>query len=290
MYLNMIRRALAQLNYFFLALGRRWTFIFSVLLLLVLGWGDYATGFEISFSFFYLIPISIVTWYIGIRSGYFMTASGVLLWVVSNLLAGDTYSSEWIRFFNTAVRLVVFMMIASLLNELRTALQTEHEIARIDYLTGAYNSREFHEQLRFEIKRASRLHYPISLAYIDLDNFKRVNDVYGHSVGDMHLKRIAEIIGTTIRKTDIFARLGGDEFALLLPNVGGEHAKQVFEKIERAVLQGLAELHSPITLSAGVVTFKSTPDNVNDMLRKADALMYEAKKSGKAKAMYFVVE
>lgn len=286
----MIRRTLAQLNYFFLALGKRRIFIFSALLLLVLGWGDYATGFEISFSFFYLIPISIVTWYIGIRSGYFMTMCGLLIWVVSNLLAGETYSSEWIRFFNTAVRLVVFMMIASLIHELRTALQKEHESARTDYLTGVFNSREFHEQLEIEIKRASRLHYPISLAYIDLDNFKRVNDAYGHSTGDVQLKRIAEIIGTTIRKTDIFARLGGDEFALLLPNLDSEHAKLVFQKVERAVLQGLAELNSPITLSAGVVTFKSTPKNVDDMLRKADALMYEAKNSGKAKAMYFVVE
>lgn len=286
----MIRRTLAQLNYFFLALGKRRIFIFSALLLLVLGWGDYATGFEISFSFFYLIPISIVTWYIGIRSGYLMTMCGLLIWVVSNLLAGETYSSEWIRFFNTAVRLVVFMMIASLIHELRTALQKEHESARTDYLTGVFNSREFHEQLEIEIKRASRLHYPISLAYIDLDNFKRVNDAYGHSTGDVQLKRIAEIIGTTIRKTDIFARLGGDEFALLLPNLDSEHAKLVYQKVERAVLQGLAELNSPITLSAGVVTFKSTPKNVDDMLRKADALMYEAKNSGKAKAMYFVVE
>lgn len=286
----MIRRAFAQLNHFFLALGRRRVFIFATVLLLILGWGDYATGFEISFSFFYLIPISIVTWYIGIRSGYFMTMCGVLIWVFSNLLAGETYSSEWIRFFNTAVRLVVFMMIASLIHELRTALQKEHEIARTDYLTGVFNGREFHEQLALEIKRASRLQYPISLAYIDLDNFKRVNDAHGHSVGDVHLKRVAQVINATIRKTDVFARLGGDEFALLLPNLDSEHARSVFQKIEQAVLQGLAELDSPITLSAGVVTFKSAPENVDDMLRKADALMYEAKNSGKAKAMYFVVE
>lgn len=286
----MIRRAFAPFNHFFLALGRRRVFIFATVVLLALAWGDYVTGFEISFSFFYLIPISIATWYVGIRSGYFMTISGVVMWLITNFMAGETYSSEWIRFFNAAIRLAVFMMIAGLLNELRDALQKEHEIAHTDYLTGAFNSREFHEQLAFEIKRARRLQYPISLAYIDLDNFKRVNDAYGHSTGDIQLKRVAQIMSATIRKTDVFARLGGDEFALLLPNLDSEHAKLVFHKIEQAVLQGLAELHSPITLSAGVVTFKSTPDNVDDMLRKADALMYEAKHSGKARAMYFVVE
>lgn len=286
----MIRFALAKLNKFFLALGKRGVFIFASLLLLGLGWGDYVTGFEVTFSFFYLIPISIVTWYVGIRSGYFMTISGVLMWLSTNLMAGETFTSEWIRFFNTAVRLVVFMLIASLIHELKTALQTERKIAHTDHLTGVFNSLEFHEQLAFEIQRASRLHYPISLAYIDLDNFKHVNDAHGHSAGDLHLKRVAQVISATIRKTDIFARLGGDEFALLLPNLDGEHARLVFQKVERAVQLGLAELQSPITLSAGVVTFMSAPENVDDMLRQADVLMYEAKNSGKAKAMYFVVE
>lgn len=286
----MTRRAIVWLNRFFILLGKRGAFVFAGMLLLVLGWVDYLTGFEISFSFFYLIPISIVTWYIDIRSGYFMTISGVLMWLITNLMAGETFSNEWIRFYNAGVRLVVFMMIASLLHELKTALQMEHKIAHTDHLTGVFNSLEFHEQLAFEIKRASRMHYPISLAYIDLDNFKRVNDAHGHSAGDLHLKRVAQVISATIRKTDVFARLGGDEFVLLLPNMDSENARLVFQKIEQAVMQGLAELQSPITLSAGVVTFMSAPENVDDMLRKADALMYEAKNSGKAKAVYFVVK
>jgi diguanylate cyclase (GGDEF)-like protein len=286
----MIRFALAQLNKFFLALGKRRVFMFAGLLLLVLGWGDYVTGFEISFSFFYLIPISIVTWYIGIRSGYLLTLVGMLIWVFSNRLAGETYSSEWIRFFNTIVRLVVFMMIANLLHELRTILQTEHKIAHTDHLTGVFNSRKFHEQLALEIKRASRLRYPITLVYIDLDNFKSVNDQHGHSMGDFQLRNVAQVVSATIRKTDIFARLGGDEFALLLPNVDSEHCRRVYQKIESAVMKELAVLHSPITLSAGVITFKQVPDNVDDMIHQADGLMYEAKNSGKAKAVYFVVE
>jgi diguanylate cyclase (GGDEF)-like protein len=286
----MTQRAIVWLNRFFILLGKRGAFVFAGMLLLVLGWVDYLTGFEISFSFFYLIPISIVTWYIDIRSGYFMTISGVLMWLITNLVAGETFSNEWIRFYNAGVRLVVFLLFANLLHELKTALQKEHEIAHTDHLTGVFNSLEFHEQLAFEIKRASRMHYPISLAYIDLDNFKRVNDAHGHSAGDLHLKRVAQVISATIRKTDVFARLGGDEFVLLLPNMDSENARLVFQKIELAVMQGLAELQSPITLSAGVVTFMSAPENVDDMLRKADALMYEAKNSGKAKAVYFVVK
>lgn len=285
-----MRRFLYAFFSLFALLGRVGNLALSVLLVIALGWLDYVTGFEISFSFFYLIPISLITWYVGIREGILFTIIGVLTWLISNWLAGDTYSNEWIRLFNAGVRLTVFSMIAFLLYELKLAIHTERVLARTDFLTGVFNRREFTEQLSLEINRAERLHYPVTFAYIDLDNFKTLNDEKGHSAGDGQLRLIAQTITQVIRKTDLFARLGGDEFGLFLPNVDQVNAKIAIEKVSKAVVHELRLLNSPITLSIGVVTFHTPPDNVDKILNKADALMYQAKQAGKQHAVYFEVK
>lgn len=267
-------------------LGKGGIFAIGILLIGLIGWLDYITGFEITFSFFYLISITLVTWYVGLRAGVGMTFVGVLFWLISNWIAGETYSNEWIRLFNAGVRLTVFSLIAYLLHELKTIYRKEHVLARTDFLTGAFNRREFAQQLELEIERARRLGYPISLAYIDLDNFKVINDNEGHRAGDAQLRLIAHTILHTIRKTDVFARLGGDEFGLILPNVNQADAKYVLEKIENAVMQELHRVHSPVTLSTGVVTFKLPSADADVLLQRADALMYEAKLAGKNRVVY----
>lgn len=262
----------------------------AFLLIVLIGWLDYSAGSEIAFSFLYLLPISFVTWYASLRGGYFVIAASLAVWLVTTRLTGEYYHSEWTRYFDLGSRLAVNLLIAFLLNELKLALQLEREMSRRDPLTGIFNSREFRAQLGQELQRADRLSYPISLMYIDLDNFKQVNDTRGHSAGDEQLKRIAQVIGGIIRKTDLFARLGGDEFALFLPNVDRASVKYVVKKVEEAVSREMTALASPVTLSIGVVTFHSPPLSVDDLLNKADALMYRAKTMGKQRAMYFVVE
>ncbi|MCL4273002.1 MAG: GGDEF domain-containing protein [Anaerolineales bacterium] len=262
----------------------------AFLLIVLIGWLDYSAGSEIAFSFLYLLPISFVTWYASLRGGYFVIAASLAVWLVTTRLTGEYYHSEWTRYFDLGSRLAVNLLIAFLLNELKLALQLEREMSRRDPLTGIFNSREFRAQLGQELQRADRLSYPISLMYIDLDNFKQVNDTRGHSAGDEQLKRIAQVIGGIIRKTDLFARLGGDEFALFLPNVDRASVKYVVNKVEEAVSREMTALASPVTLSIGVVTFHSPPLSVDDLLNKADALMYRAKTAGKQRAMYFVVE
>lgn len=271
-------------------LGTTGVYAIAFLLIVLIGWLDYSAGSEIAFSFLYLLPISFVTWYASLRGGYFVIAASLAVWLVTTRLTGEYYHSEWTRYFDLGSRLAVNLLIAFLLNELKLALQLEREMSRRDPLTGIFNSREFRAQLGQELQRADRLSYPISLMYIDLDNFKQVNDTRGHSAGDEQLKRIAQVIGGIIRKTDLFARLGGDEFALFLPNVDRASVKYVVNKVEEAVSREMTALASPVTLSIGVVTFHSPPLSVDDLLNKADALMYRAKTAGKQRAMYFVVE
>ncbi len=262
-------------------MDKKLTLLITLVSVAVLGWLDYITGFEITFSFFYLLPISLAAWHLGVEWATIITTLSTITWTYTNWLAGEAHSSEWIRFFNAGIRWVVFLFIALTLTDLKALLQRERTIARTDYLTGIFNKREFFEQLALEIKLAGQRRYSVSFGYIDLDNFKQVNDQLGHSAGDEQLKLISNTIAGTIRKTDLFARLGGDEFGLFLPNVDQEHASPIFEKIHAAVLSSLHEVNSPITLSIGVVTFQTLPHNVDEMIREADTVMYEAKTSGK---------
>ena len=119
------------------------------------------------------------------------------------------------------------MIFTLLLSSLKRALDRERELSGTDVLTGIRNARSFREVLGAEIERSKRFQRPFTVAYLDLDNFKTVNDCHGHEHGDELLRLVGNTILTGIRKTDTVARLGGDEFALLLPETEYEAAGAV---------------------------------------------------------------
>jgi diguanylate cyclase (GGDEF)-like protein len=119
------------------------------------------------------------------------------------------------------------------------------------------------------------------LAYIDLDNFKTVNDTYGHLIGDSLLRLVADTIRNNIRTTDVLARLGGDEFVVLLPETDFEQSEIVINKVQTQLLDEMKKNNWPVTFSIGAVTFLTPPESVDEMIKKADNLMYSAKKNGK---------
>ncbi len=184
------------------------------------------------------------------------------------------------------VRLGFFSIIVFLLN----GFKREKSFAREDSLTGLGNRRYFFERTDVEIQRSIRYSHPFSMAYIDIDDFKSVNDRYGHAEGDALLKQVGQAIAGHIRKTDIAARLGGDEFAVLIPESSNEAAKVFFSKLH-TFLSGIARGESwPVTFSIGVVTFNKPAESVDEMIRIVDQLMYSAKKSGKNLVKYEVHE
>jgi diguanylate cyclase (GGDEF)-like protein len=258
----------------------------GLLLVALVGYLDYLTGFEISLSFLYLVPISLATWYVDRRAGYLVTFISISTWMLSNWGAGETYTQEIIRYWNAFTRLLVFILIIWLLQEFKRALAHERMLSQTDYLTGISNNREFYQQVDAELKRASRSKRPISLAYIDLDGFKQVNDRMGHRSGDALLRTVAQTFQSTIRRTDTAARLGGDEFAILLPNTGQAGARCIMQRLQAAFLKRMAESQSGVTLSAGVISFTCLPDSVDEMIHQADALMYKAKTGGKNEILF----
>lgn len=155
--------------------------------------------------------------------------------------------------------------------------------ARTDSLTQIANRHYFVELAVKEIERASRYQRSFAVVYIDTDNFKGVNDDFGHEAGDNLLKLIAKTLKENIRSTDIVARLGGDEFVVILEEVKAPQAEKIVSKLRSYLLQKTEEAKFPVTYSIGLALFKKPPSSVDDMLKKADALMYKAKKGSKNK-------
>jgi diguanylate cyclase (GGDEF)-like protein len=176
-----------------------------------------------------------------------------------------------------------------LLARLRAALEREAALARTDPLTGAANVRTFHEAAALEIERSRRTDRPFTIAYVDLDDFKRVNDRSGHLVGDQVLRTVVRALRENVRATDTVARLGGDEFAVLLPETDTPAADAVVEKIRRVFADEMRRGDWPVTFSIGVATYRTPPADTDEMIRKADEFMYLVKRGGKNDVHHEVV-
>ena len=154
-----------------------------------------------------------------------------------------------------------------------------------DDLTQLYNARYLHDVLRKETKRAVRTGLPLSLLFVDLDGFKRINDAYGHLLGSRALVEAAAVIRSSARETDIVARFGGDEFAVVLPETNLEGAQAVARRVRQRIAKYvfLAERGpgSRLTVSIGVATLPDAADSAEGLLEAADAAMYRVKEQGK---------
>lgn len=252
----------------------------GLILLFGVGLADYATGYELAFSLFYILPIALVTWFTGWELGLFSAVTAAAVWLAAEVMAGAVYSSPIIYLWNSIIRLGFFALTVFSLR-MGKALERERALANTDYLTGILNIRSFNILAQREIDRALRYHYPFSMAYIDVDNFKSINDRFGHVTGDKVLFTIANSLKRNLRKTDIVARVGGDEFGVLLPEMGLEGAQIVMSKLYERLREEMKAGNWAITFSIGVMTFVDPPESVPEMLAKVDKVMYSVKNAGK---------
>jgi diguanylate cyclase (GGDEF)-like protein len=257
----------------------------GILLVALVGGFDYLTGYEISFSIFYLVPVSLVAWYCRKYIVAVICVLSAITWFIVDYNSGHIYSNVLILYWNALVRLGFFAIMAYLLIMLKTRLKYEEQQARSDGLTGIMNARTFTSVFATFFDLAKRHGQPICLAYIDLDNFKSVNDTYGHSEGDRVLIKLAELFNTKIRSTDFVARLGGDEFAILLPQTDYSGAMSAIGSVHQSALQLIHKNRWPISLSIGIAVFKKPRLKADEAIRYADSLMYQVKKKGKNNIM-----
>ncbi|MGE5246984.1 MAG: GGDEF domain-containing protein [Verrucomicrobiota bacterium] len=264
----------------------------SVVMVLLLGVLDHLTGTQMSFLLFYLVPIALVAWFGGVWFGFAISAFAALVWFLSHSQGWAFPHGTFFPFWNSIVGLGVFMVVAyvvSMQAALRRLLQREKELSGTDHLTGVMNRRVFGERVTEEILRSERYVRPFSLAYMDLDNFKALNDQCGHSAGDRLLRTVATTLRSNLRSSDVLARLGGDEFGVLLPETGAVSAASVLRKAQEKLSEVLGKGECEVTLSIGLLTCERPPESYDQILKMADALMYAAKKEGKNRVRHEVL-
>ncbi|MBK6794987.1 MAG: GGDEF domain-containing protein [Anaerolineales bacterium] len=171
----------------------------------------------------------------------------------------------------------------SLVHRLDSAEEQLRMLSHMDELTGVFNRRYFFEQASRELERAKRHKNQFSVAILDFDNFKDINDVYSHLAGDAVLKHVAQICVAGLRQMDTFARYGGDEFIFLLPDTNAQQAKECLDRIlEQIGASGFqfAGHNISIRVSVGVSVFRGNMSDFNALMREADFALYAAKHQG----------
>ncbi len=242
----------------------------------VVGVADALNGSAYSIVPFYLVPVVLAAWFLGRKTGYFLSCVSALSWLVAEMVSRHYYKLDLAMYWNDFMELMLFLLTSLVVSALKGALEREKEISRTDLLTGLPNRRHFFELVSGEIRRNHRYDEPFSIAYLDIDNFKTVNDSRGHGEGDKLLQLVAATISAAIRETDTVARLGGDEFALLLPEAAGESALTAAAKVQQQ-LKNEVENCWPVTFSIGLVTYLKSPASIDEVIGRADRLMYEVK-------------
>ncbi len=261
----------------------------GVIILGMVGIIDYLTGPNFSLSILYLIPVLLVSWYAGRLPGIAISFACALIWLTASLLGKNYYEYPVVLYWNDLMELAFFLTVTILITALKSSLQREMVLAKTDYLTRLPNRRCFFEFSEKELGRSLRYRHPLTIIYLDIDNFKTVNDTMGHSAGNDLLCLVAETLSHIIRSTDMVARLGGDEFALLLPESDPESARNAVRKVMNG-LKGALKDDWPVTFSVGMVTYMLPPASVDEMVKEADNLMYAVKLAGKGAVRHEVVE
>jgi len=257
-----------------------WTFLGLVFLVLVGLVDYYLVPYGMSVALFYVFPIALVTWLADAKRGAVIALLSALTWLLNDAVVGPPNPHRIIFVWNACVRLFFFGLTVFAIR-LGKADEFERAVANTDFLTGAFNRRFFDVLAQREVDRLERYGRPFSLAYLDLDNFKNLNDTLGHSAGNRCLQAVASSARAHLRKADALARMGGDEFVVVLPETEEEAAKMVVSKVRDLLLEEMRKNGWPITLSIGVLTLVKPPPSIDDMLRMVDMEMYAAKKGGK---------
>lgn len=262
-------------------IGKRLIMTFAITLVVMIGFIDQFESHYLSLLIFYLIPISVGAWFVGRGAGFILLAASATAWFLDDITAPASYLRSAIPYIDIGFKVVFCIFLVYIVSALKRALEQERTLSRIDFLTKVANTKYFFEAANMEVYKARRYKHSLSVAYIDVDNFKLINDRFGHKAGDNVLYIVAQTIKESIRLADMVSRVGGDEFVILFPQTSYEQSEFVINRIQERLLQVVRENKWPITFSMGVITCTSATCSFDALLTVADGLMYSAKKSGK---------
>lgn len=235
---------------------------------------------EYGFASAALVPIIVVTWLTGRGGGLLLTALAMVAWTAADVTFERQFANWWAPYVDGVTRFLTYSFVTLVVSRLHTSLMRERRLSSYDALTGVLNRRMFIEMGEFEVDRAQRYRHSLAVAFLDLDNFKHVNDSNGHHVGDTVLRAVAAALRGSLRSTDRVGRVGGDEFAIVFPEIGRTEVGEAAAKLADALRRSLAD-YPPVSASIGVAWFGQADRPFSEMLRSADEIMYAIKKEGK---------
>ena len=238
------------------------------------------TSADLRLGILYVIPVVLAAWHDGLGWGISFALATALLRFGVGIDQMPLETPLQVRILNEVAYLAVVGVAIAGLSQLRRTQSQLQLLATHDPLTTVLNARAFASQVAQELGRNRRYGRPLALVYLDLDDFKKVNDAHGHATGDAVLRLVADAMRSAVRQADVVGRLGGDEFGVLMPETDGTVAHAVANRLAggiRTVFRGTPS----VTASIGVVAVSGTEAGSDELLRKADQAMYEAKRAGK---------
>jgi len=241
----------------------------------------YVTGFAYEFNTLYTLPVLASAWWLGNITCVCTTVFCLAEWAYTDIRLDGGQAGLLPLVCNTATRAVTIGCVFVLMKRLRRALHQEWDNSRRDQLCGLWNRRYFHELGATVLTIAKRHALPVTIAFMDLDRFKEVNDTQGHAVGDALLRTVADAMRAHFRSEDVLARLGGDEFAAIMPGMTAQDAQTRLESLRDKIREAMGQRRWPVTLSIGAASFAVVEGGIESMVSAADAAMYEAKAAGR---------
>ena len=260
--------------------------IIAFFIIMGIGVVDYMTGSEITFALFYLFPVVIAAWFSNKNMAIAISLFTAMTWLAVDYFLKRIYPNVLVYVLNYFSRFILLIIFVFLLRTLKALLLEKHDLSREDPITKSLNLRAFRQIAEVEIGRAIRYGYALSLAYIDIDNFKAINDTRGHDTGNKLLCTVVDVIRENLRDSDIVARVGGDEFVLLLPVTHQAAAQIAIAKIQNHLMNVMDKNDWPVTFSFGVLTCVEIIPAIDKMIAMADHLMYSVKNHSKNGAKF----
>ncbi len=260
----------------------------SFLVILLLGLFQIITGNGIDITPLYVFPPLFSSWYGSRKAGLLSALLSVFVLSAAEVITSEfAWTLEGIVLFGMPY-LFTYALLAALITNFRDVHRIEAHAADTDSLTGVHSARSFYAELANELLRCKRYDHQFSLAYLDVDDFKQINDSLGHAVGDTLLKEVANCLVRSLRSTDIVARLGGDEFVCLLPETDQSATRPAFFKAVDLLNKQMSKHRWDVGFSIGVVTFENLPEDIKEAIDAADQLMYSVKNHHKNNVAYEV--
>lgn len=261
-------------------------FIFTLILSLfcVIFYIDFKILFnEITLLLPYILLLSLSTLIHENKTGLFFLFLTIIFWFISKTKLFSNLSL--VIYLNLIIKSTFIILQYLLILYIKKLYYEVEELSLVDELTGLKNRRGFYILAQYELNNINRKNKFISALFIDIDNFKTVNDTKGHKEGDKILKELSRVIINSTRNIDICTRFGGDEFCVLLPEVNQKESKEIVKRINDNFNESCIHNLWAVSLSTGVFSTKKKIE-LEELIKRSDVLMYKAKNSGKGKIAY----